>query len=110
MIHTIKKIRGKRQLFVIKVDLKKAYNRLNWKFIQSNLKLIGMIDPLINLIMKCIISTTLNVIWNGYKTKYFNPIKGVLQGDLLSPYIFVICMDQLSHIISELLKPKNGFL
>ncbi|KAF7845080.1 ribonuclease H [Senna tora] len=49
--------------------------------------------------MTCISSPKLNVIWNGERIEDFQPSRGLRQGDPLSPYIFVLCMDILSHII-----------
>ena len=55
MIHTMRRIRGRKGFFAIKVDREKAYDQFNWCFIQSNLEAIGMDDCFINLIiMICI--------------------------------------------------------
>ena len=40
-----------------------------------------------------------NILWNGDKTSDFEPVSGIKQGDPLSPYLFVICMERLSHIV-----------
>jgi len=39
--------------------------------------------------------------WNGEKTDTFYPSRGIRQEDPLSPYLFVICMDKLSHMIAN---------
>ncbi|KAH9727055.1 putative ribonuclease H protein [Citrus sinensis] len=48
----------------IKVDLEKAYDRLNWSFIHKTLQELNLPTMLINLIMECITMATMNVLWN----------------------------------------------
>jgi len=40
-----------------------------------------------------------NVKWNGARADYFRPQRGICRGDPISPYLFVLCMDKLSHMI-----------
>lgn len=62
---------------------------------------------MINVIMDCITTSHLNTLWNGSKTEEFQPLRGIRQGDPLSSYIFVICIDKPSHIIAEAINKKD---
>ena len=61
MIHSMRKMRGRRGFFAIKIDFEKAYDRLRWSFIQNVLEDVGITEGMKHLIMNCITSTTLNV-------------------------------------------------
>ncbi|KAK9904390.1 hypothetical protein M0R45_000756 [Rubus argutus] len=90
---------GQKGFFALKVDLSKAYHRLSWQFIQSVLYEALFPDSLVKLIMSCITSTSFQISFNGQLTDSFKAQRGIRQGDPLSPYIFVLCMEKLSHLI-----------
>lgn len=50
--------------------------------------------------MNCVTETSLSILWNGSPLPEFRPTRGLRQGDPLSPYLFVICMEKLSHMIN----------
>lgn len=56
---------------------------------------------LIRLIMACTTTVSMNVLWNGEVTDDFAPTRGIRQGDPISPQIFVLCIDRLSHGIRK---------
>lgn len=49
---------------MIKLDLEKAYDRLNWNFLKDTLHCIGLSDSWVNLIMNCTQSNELRFLWN----------------------------------------------
>ncbi|XP_039041070.1 nuclear transport factor 2A-like [Hibiscus syriacus] len=51
--------------------------------------------------MTCVTTVTTQVLWNGVVTESFKPSRGIGQGDPLAPYIFVLCMERLSHAINR---------
>ncbi|MCH90244.1 RNA-directed DNA polymerase (Reverse transcriptase), partial [Trifolium medium] len=101
MAHTMHSMKGRKGAFAIKVDLSKAYDKLSWEFIWKVLTEIQFPETLINVIMHSITSVTTNVKWNGTRSEFFRPWPGIRQGDPISPYLFVLCMDKLSHIILQ---------
>jgi hypothetical protein len=48
----------------------------------------------------------MRVIWNGEALKNFSPSREIRQGDSISPLIFVLCMESLSHLIIDLVAKK----
>ena len=52
-------------------------------------------------LMACIETTKLSVIWNEELLEWISPMRGIRQGDPISPYIFVLCMERLGHIIDR---------
>jgi hypothetical protein len=101
MVHSMSRMKGKKMFMSIKIDLEKAYDRLNWNFIEQCLEDCKFPPKLIQVIHHCISSPSYKIMWNGEKTDSFNPTRGIRQGDPLSPYLFVICMERLSHIIAD---------
>lgn len=74
---------------------------MNWNFLETCLKDFGFPNITVKLIMHCVSSSTLSLIWNGKRLPNFSPTRGLRQGDPLSPYLFVLCMEKLSLTISE---------
>ena len=104
--HCMKKIKGKRGFIAIKIDFEKAYDRPRWNFLHDCLNQFSLTPHIIKVIMEPISSATYNVLWNSGKTDDFLPSHGIQQGDLISLYLFVICMDKLSQLIDDSI--KNG--
>ena len=84
VVHFIHHSRAKKGTIAFKIDLKKAYDRLNWDFLELTLHDFGFPPTTICLIISCVRSSNLSVLWNGAKTDHFTPSIGLPQGDPLS--------------------------
>lgn len=96
LIHTIRRKEGYKGGLILKVDLDKGYDRIDWGFLESVLPCTGFNHSFQRLILKCITSETLSVCWNGGNLEAFSPSRGLQQGDPLSLYLFVMCMETLN--------------
>ncbi|CAL8992705.1 unnamed protein product [Prunus brigantina] len=99
--------RGKTGYTAWKMNLSKAYDRLKWSFIEQTLAEIGIGDISLQLIMSCVKSVAYKIIMNRELTESFKPQRGVRQDDPLSLYLFVLCMEKLSHIITARVLKKD---
>nr|KYP49326.1 LINE-1 reverse transcriptase isogeny [Cajanus cajan] len=62
--------------------------------------LVNRLRPFLMRIVR-VTSAKLSLLWNGECLESFSPKRGLRQGDPLSPYLFVLCMERLGHIIQE---------
>ena len=85
----------------IKLDLEKAYDKLEWSFIRKKLIRFNFLENLIELIMSCISSVSTSLLFNGGCMDSFWPSRGIRQGDPLSLYLFILCMEFLGQLIDE---------
>ena len=102
IMHYLKHKRGRNDSFmVIKLDMSKAFDRVEWSFIEMIMRKIGFDESWIDLVMKCITSVTYLVIINGSVHGSIVPTRGLKQGDPLSPYLFLLCVEGFSALINE---------
>lgn len=86
---------------LIKLDLAKAFDKINWAFIKAILTAFGFSSNLTQWIMRLISSIFFSILINGTPSKCFMPTRGIRQGDPLSPFIFVLAAEGLGRLIKQ---------
>ncbi|CAA7019727.1 unnamed protein product [Microthlaspi erraticum] len=105
-VHSVRRKKGRGGWMLLKLDLEKAYDRIRWDILEDTLNAVGFNDTWIQWIMRCVSGPVMNLLWNGEKTEAFTPLRGLRQGDPISPYLFVLCMERLCHMIESASRQK----
>lgn len=98
--------KDKKEWVAIKIKLEKAYDRLRCEFIKDTLEDIGLLNNICTLIWHCITSSKMELLWNGEARDELTPFRGFLQGDSIFPYLFVMCIERLFHLINVAIRGK----
>lgn len=71
---------GEKSFFALKLDLEKAYDLLEWSFIQETLSLVGLCKNSIQIIMYCITTPSFIIYCNGIPSPSFTYSRGIRPG------------------------------
>jgi hypothetical protein len=79
--------------------MRKAYDHVEWIFLENMMRKLGFAERWITLMMACVRSVRYQVRFNSEETEMFIPTRGLRQGDPLFPYLFLICAEGISSLL-----------
>jgi hypothetical protein len=94
-------MRGKKGFMAVKLNISKAYDRVDWRFLEAIMRRMGFETKWISLIMMCITSVKYSILVNGTPCGSISLTRGIRQGDPISPYLFLINVEALSSLLTQ---------
>jgi hypothetical protein len=93
--------KGNEGFAAVKLDISKAYDRVEWGFLESMMRKLGFAEIWIRRLMLCVTTVSYQVRMNGELTDVFVPQRGLRQGDPLSPYLFLLVAEGFSSLLNK---------
>ena len=87
---------------VTKLDMSKAYDQVEWVFLEKILIKIGFPLTWVALIMECVTTVSYSILVNGEPKGMIGPSRCLRQGDPLSPYLLLFCAEGLNALLQKI--------
>jgi hypothetical protein len=101
-LHFMKRNAAKKhQHCALKLDMRKAYDRVEWNYLKAIMMRMGFHGRWVSLIMRLVSSVSFSVLFNGTPLESFRPSRGIRQGDPISSYLFLIAAEGLSGLLKK---------
>ena len=105
--HISQKRKGKVKEMALKLDMSKAYDRVEWRCLEWIMQKMGFAEKWVALIMQCLSTVTYAIRINGALWGHIIPSRGLRQEDPLSPYLFLFCVKGLSAMLHQAVQEKR---
>ena len=98
-MHTRKK--GKKGTLALKLDISKAYDWVEWQFLQGIMEKMGFPTQWIERVISYVTTPSFSILVNGKPYGMVHPSWGICQEDPLSPYLFLLCAKGFTALLAK---------
>jgi hypothetical protein len=107
-LHAIRSGNNRNKRFgAFKLDLTKAYDRVDWTYLEGLLQRLGFQSRWVQWVMEYVTNVKYSVRFNNVLLDSFQPMCGLRQCDPLSPYLFFFVADGLSKNLQQAVERKS---
>lgn len=92
---------GRRRSYFLKIDFAKAYDTVDWRFLNLIMERFGFAGKWRAWIRECISSASVSVLVNGSPSGEFKLQRGLRQGDPPSSFLFLLAVEGLSILMKR---------
>ena len=85
----------------MKLDMRKAYDLVEWSYLGKIMEKLDFCDRWVSLVLECITTVSCSILVNGEPKGDIRPSRGLRQGDPLSPYLFLLCSEGLNRMLQK---------
>ena len=99
--HINQKRMGKVDEMIVKLDMSKAYDWVEWGCLEKIMLKIVFHVKWVDILTRCVHFVSYSIKINGRPTGHITPTRGLRQRDPLSPYLFLIYTEGLSVMLKK---------
>jgi len=93
--------RSKKECLIFKVDFEKAYDSVDWGFLEYMMHRVGLCEKWVAWMKACVFGGSMSILVNGTPTEEISIQIGLKQGDPLATFLFLLVAEGFSGLMRK---------